>query len=72
LAKRAAVAARPTAREREVLQIMAQGLDTRAIADQLAISQTTLRGYVRRILRELDAHSRLEAVVRASEYGLVD
>ena len=60
-----------TARERDVLRLMAQGLDTRAIAERLVIGETTVRGYVRKILRELGAHSRLEAVVRASEYGLV-
>ena len=60
-----------TAREHEVLQLMGCGLDNRAMADQLTVSQTTVRGYVRNILRALDAHSRLEAVVRASDLGLL-
>ena len=61
-----------TGREHEVLRLMAQGLDTRAIAERLVIGETTVRGYVQKILRSLDAHSRLEAVVRAGEEGLLD
>jgi DNA-binding NarL/FixJ family response regulator len=61
-----------TPREREILSLMAQGLDNRAIAEQLVISFTTVRGHVQSILQKLDAHSKLEAVARASEYGLVE
>ena len=59
-------------REREVLQLMAQGLDNRAIAERLAISFTTARGYVQNVLEKLGAHSKLEAVARASQLGLLD
>jgi DNA-binding NarL/FixJ family response regulator len=61
-----------TPREREILQLMAQGLDNRAVADQLVISFTTVRGHVQNILGKLGAHSKLEAVARAGEYGLLD
>ncbi len=61
-----------TPREREILTLMAQGLDNRAIAEQLVISFTTVRGHVQSILQKLGAHSKLEAVARASEYGLVE
>jgi len=60
-----------TMRETEVLQLMAQGLDTAALADRLMLSQTTVRTHVAAILSKLDAHSRLEAVVKASRAGLL-
>jgi DNA-binding NarL/FixJ family response regulator len=60
-----------TVRETEVLQLMAQGLDTRGLAERLVVSQTTVRTHVAAILSKLDAHSRLEAVVKASELGLL-
>jgi DNA-binding NarL/FixJ family response regulator len=60
-----------TGREAEVLHLMAQGLDTRGLADRLALSQTTVRTHVAAILAKLDAHSRLEAVVKAAQLGLL-
>jgi DNA-binding NarL/FixJ family response regulator len=60
-----------TPREKEVLGLMADGLDNRAIAERLVISFTTVRGHVQRVLEKLDAHSKLEAVVRAARYGLL-
>ena len=60
-----------TPREREILRLMAQGLDNRAIADKLFISFTTVRGHVQNILEKLDAHSKLEAVARANQLGLI-
>jgi DNA-binding NarL/FixJ family response regulator len=61
-----------TPREREVLRLMAQGLDNYAIAEKLVISFTTVRGHVQNVLEKLGAHSKLEAVARAGEYGLLD
>jgi DNA-binding NarL/FixJ family response regulator len=61
-----------TAREREVLAYMADGLDNRAIADKLVVSYATVRSHVQNILEKLDAHSRIEAVVFARERGLLD
>lgn len=60
-----------TRREREVLKMLADGLDARAIAKNLAISVNTCRGYVKNLLLKLDAHSQLEAVVIATNRGLV-
>lgn len=60
-----------TPREREVLKLMAQGLDNWAISEHLVISFTTVRGHVQNILEKLDAHSKLEAVARASQAGLL-
>jgi DNA-binding NarL/FixJ family response regulator len=61
-----------TGREREVLQFMALGRDARAIANELGISLHTCRGYVKSILAKLDAHSQLEAVMKAIRTGLLD
>jgi DNA-binding NarL/FixJ family response regulator len=60
-----------TDRERDVLTLLAQGRPNRKIAQQLFLSETTVKGYVRDLLRKLNASSRLEAVVRAYELGLV-
>jgi len=59
-------------REHDVLSMLMIGLDARAIADQLGISLSTCRGYVKTLLRKLDAHSQLEAVAIARRQGLVD
>lgn len=60
-----------TRRERDVLKMLADGLDARAIARSLGISVNTCRGYVKNLLVKLDAHSQLEAVVIATNRGLV-
>jgi DNA-binding NarL/FixJ family response regulator len=62
---------RLTPREREVLDLMATGLDNRAIAAKLAIQYTTVRGHVRSVIEKIGARSRLEAVARAYQMGLV-
>jgi DNA-binding NarL/FixJ family response regulator len=62
---------RLTPREREVLDLMAGGLDNRAIAADLGIQYTTVRGHVRSVIEKLGARSRLEAVARAYQKGLV-
>lgn len=61
-----------TAREHEVLQLMAQGLDNYEIASSLVIGYTTVRSHVQRLLAKLETHSKLEAVARASELGLLE
>ncbi len=60
-----------TKREREVLGLMAEGLDNRAIAARLVIDYSTVRSHVRSLLHKLDARTKLEAVARASQAGLV-
>ncbi|MEV5979114.1 response regulator transcription factor [Streptomyces sp. NPDC052114] len=60
-----------TAREREVLQLMGQGLGPRAIAERLVVSPHTARGHVKRVMAKLGAHSQLEAVVIAARSGLL-
>jgi DNA-binding NarL/FixJ family response regulator len=61
-----------TGRERDVLALMATGLDNNTIAERLGIGVTTVRGHVQHVLEKLDAHSKLEAVTRAAQYGLVE
>lgn len=53
---------RLTAREREVLDLLADGRETAEIARQLVISPATVRNHVQKILTKLEVHSRLEAV----------
>ncbi|HEY8758661.1 MAG TPA: response regulator transcription factor [Candidatus Limnocylindria bacterium] len=60
-----------TDREFEVLRHIASGLATRAIAQELGLTVSTVRTYVQVILRKLDAHSRLQAVMRAHDRGLL-
>jgi DNA-binding NarL/FixJ family response regulator len=60
-----------TARELEVLRLLAGGTSTATASDHLGISAATLRAHVQAILRKLGAHSRLEAVAEAARMGLV-
>jgi DNA-binding NarL/FixJ family response regulator len=59
-----------TRREREVLALLAQGMDTEAIARTLVLSTATVRNHVQNLLRKLGAHTRAEAVARALQQGL--
>jgi len=61
-----------TARELEVLRLLAQGASTGAAAATLGISTATLRAHVQNILHKLGAHSRLEAVTEAVRLGLIN
>jgi DNA-binding NarL/FixJ family response regulator len=63
---------RLTARELEVLQALADGLDSQAIADRLHITIRTERNHTANILAKLDVHSQLQALVFALRYGLVE
>lgn len=60
-----------TSREREVLRMMAAGLDNYDIADKLGIGYGTVRSHVRGVLEKLGARSRLQAVAMARESGLI-
>ena len=56
---------RLTARELEVLKLVARGLANRDIAKELFISENTVKNHVRNILEKLKLHSRMESVVYA-------
>jgi DNA-binding NarL/FixJ family response regulator len=60
-----------TPREQEVLQLLADGLDARAVARELGISLHTSRGYIKSLLLKLGAHSQLQAVAIAGRNGLI-
>jgi DNA-binding CsgD family transcriptional regulator len=64
--------ARLTRRQAEVLRLLGEGLSTEAIASRLGIAVETARNHIRAVLRGLDVHSRLEAVVAGRERGLLD
>lgn len=58
-------------RELEVLVLVAEGLNNRAIAERLFISESTVKNHVRSIHEKLQVHSRMEAVVRAVRDGVL-
>jgi PAS domain S-box-containing protein len=60
-----------TARQHETLALLADGLGTAEIAAKLGVAEETARNHIRRLLRQLDAHTRLQAVVRAYRLGLL-
>lgn len=60
-----------TPREREVLRLVERGRSNQQIAEELFISANTVRNHLVHICRRLDANSRVEAVARARDLGLL-
>ena len=63
---------RLTDRELQVLRLVAKGLGNRDIAQQLFISENTVKNHIRNILEKLQLHSRMEAVIYAVREKLLD
>ena len=61
-----------TPREREVLELLSQGLTNNAIAEKLVLSPKTVRNQVSTIFSKLQVASRSEAIVKARDAGLGD
>ncbi len=61
-----------TAREREVLRLVAEGLSTVDMAARLVVSTNTIRNHVQSVLTKLSAHSKLEALIIATRAGLLE
>lgn len=61
-----------TARELSVLRLLAEGMRTEDIAQQLGLTRSTIRNHVQNIIVKLGVHSRVEAVVAAIGRGLVE
>lgn len=58
-----------TDRENDVLELMAEGKSTRQIADQLQLTNGTVRNYISSILEKLEVNNRIEAITRFKEKG---
>jgi DNA-binding NarL/FixJ family response regulator len=61
-----------TAREREILQLLADGMSNADVAQKLFISQETVKSHVRHILTKLEADTRTQAVAIALREAIID
>jgi two-component system, NarL family, response regulator DevR len=61
-----------TRRELQVLEALAEGLTNREIAERLHMSVDTERTHMMNILNKLGVHSRLQALLFAARYGLIE
>jgi LuxR family transcriptional regulator, maltose regulon positive regulatory protein len=61
-----------SAREMEVLRLIAQGLSNRAIAERLVIALSTVKGHTSNIYGKLGVHNRTQAVARARALGVLE
>lgn len=58
-------------REKDVLELLCQGMNYRSIAEDLFISPNTVRFHLKNIYKKLDVNSKYEAVIKASKHGMV-
>ena len=61
-----------TTREREILQLLADGMSNADVAAKLFISQETVKSHVRHILTKLEADTRTHAVAIALREAIID
>jgi DNA-binding NarL/FixJ family response regulator len=67
----ARVAATLTPRERQTLDLIADGLTTRQIANRVSISQRTVETHIRNLYEKLDVRTRVQAIRRAAALNLI-
>ena len=67
----ATVTSRLSARETEVLRLVAEGYDTADVAEQLAFSESTIKGVLAKIMTRLEARNRCHAVAIVVREGLI-
>ncbi len=60
-----------SSRELEVLRLVATGANNKEIADQLVIAEGTVKNHLTSILAKLDARDRMQAVLKAREFGII-
>jgi DNA-binding NarL/FixJ family response regulator len=60
-----------TPRELDILNLLAEGLDTAAMSQQLGIAPHTVEWHVRHVIEKLKVHSKLQAVIAATRRGLI-
>lgn len=60
-----------TPREIEVVQAMARGLNNLEIASELYLSEATVKAHVSHILAKFEARDRVQAIIKASQHGVV-
>jgi two-component system, NarL family, response regulator DegU len=70
--QRQALLSQLTAREKEVLRLLTEGLTYKSISEQLVISETTVKTHVNNIFQKLQVNDRTQAVLYALKFGLVD
>jgi DNA-binding NarL/FixJ family response regulator len=61
-----------SARQREILQMLADGMQTEAVAQKLGLSTETVRTHTKRILAKLEASTRTQAVAVGIRHGLIE
>jgi two-component system nitrate/nitrite response regulator NarL len=61
-----------TARELDILNLLAEGLDTAKMSRRLGIAPHTVEWHVRHVIEKLNVHSKLQAVIAGARLGLVD
>lgn len=59
-------------REHEVLQLLARGRNNPEMAAELHVSEATVKAHLSRILAKLGVRDRVQALIRAAQYGLVE
>ena len=60
-----------TGREAEVLRLVADGLDTAEVAEELAYSESTIKGVLAKLMTRLEARNRCHAVAIVLRQGLI-